>query len=121
MSFDLYCKVYVDGNVNHNSLIKVISVILDGKIERRSVYGTYFVVDVFFNKYANILAEPDNFVEWPLYLEIEPDDENIDPQVYVKSLASLLSALRANGLRVVHACNFEVELNSLIFNPCSYE
>ncbi len=115
MSPDLYCKVYVDGNVSHASLITLISTLLDGRVERRSVSGTYFVADVFVNKQAKFIAEPDDFVEWPFYLEIEPDNaQNIDPQLYLNSLASLLSALNAKGLKVVPACGFENELNSLI-------
>ncbi|MFZ6643254.1 hypothetical protein ACO0LL_26270 [Undibacterium sp. TC4M20W] len=116
ISLDLYCKVYVNGNINYISLVKLISVILGGGIEMRSVHGPYFTADVFVNEHANVMADPDDFVEWPLYLEIEPDDENIDPQLYINSLASFISALRANELRVVAACHFEEELNALILN-----
>jgi len=115
MSPDLYCKVYIDGNVSHASLITLISMLLDGKVERRSVSSTYFVADVFVNKHAKFIAEPNDFVEWPFYLEIEPDNaQTIDPQLYLNSLASLLSALNAKGLKVVPSCDFENELNSSI-------
>lgn len=112
---DLYCKVFIDTNLSYEELFSKIMNYIDGKKESFSYVVTDWC-DIFIqkNKEYNIeqyMLDSTDFLYWKYYLNIEP--QHIDEHKYIKNIANLLSYLRKYCKRVVIACDFEDEVNSM--------
>jgi hypothetical protein len=104
MTDDLYCKVYLTGVADRQRLEVALAQASKG------VAG--LSIDIFSNRHDPPLT-PDDFVRWPFYLEIEPADPQASSfDAFLAALASVLTALRAQGLRTVASCDFETALNA---------
>jgi hypothetical protein len=117
MEQDLYCKVYVDSNLESSDFLASIADVIKGNVSLRTVSNDLLEVSVFSNKdYDRIRSgEVDGFVFYPYYLEIEPIDEvTVNSEVYKMSIDNLLKVLWGMGADAVAACDFEDELQKKI-------
>lgn len=112
MSDDLYCKVYLAGAADGGAAKAAISAATGQLFERRGAQVAGLRVDVFDNGQPGRKATDadDDFVRWPVYLEIEPTDTGMTRRAFIAALAGLLNSLDAQGLRSVASCDFEDEL-----------
>ena len=110
---DLYCKLYVDTDLEIEQLKDKITSIVSGEKQLfRTIVTTYGEIDV--NKNEDFDDEkrelvPDGFIYSKYYLDIEPK-EDIGQQDYISSIGDLLKSLWGSGLKSVAACDFEEEL-----------
>lgn len=112
MSDDLYCKVYLAGAADSATAKAAICAATGRPFERRGAQVAGLRVDVFDNGQPGPKATDtdDDFVRWPVYLEIEPLDADMSRAGLIAALAGLLDSLAAHGLRSVASCDFEDEL-----------
>ncbi|MBK1690200.1 hypothetical protein [Rubrivivax gelatinosus] len=112
MSDDLYCKVYLAGAADSAAAKAAISAATGQRFERRGAQVAGLRVEVFDNGQPGWKATDadDDFVRWPVCLEVEPMDADMAQPAFITALAGLLNRLDAQGLRSVPSCNFEDEL-----------
>ncbi|MBK1616538.1 hypothetical protein CKO44_24155 [Rubrivivax gelatinosus] len=112
MSDGLYCKVYLAGAADSAAAKAAISAATGQLFERRGAQVAGLRVDVFDNGQPGSKASDadDDFVRWPVYLEVEPMDADMAQPAFIAALAGLLNSLDAHGLRSVASCDFEDEL-----------
>ncbi|AFZ11620.1 hypothetical protein Cri9333_0687 [Crinalium epipsammum PCC 9333] len=108
----LYCKLYVDCDVNRNELVGLIAKSTSGKIERGSVSTPKGEIDVinnddFDNNKRSKL--PDGFLYYRFYLDIERT-EGTERGLYIESISRLLEDFWLLSYKAVAACDFEEEL-----------
>ena len=115
MDNDLYCKVYLKSEADLSGLKALMSEILNAGFEGRTVCADHLQIDVFENRGAVLSSdESDRAVCWPYYLEIEPADTEVaQPERFVVSIATILKALRLNGVQAVPSCDFEDQLATM--------
>jgi hypothetical protein len=109
---DLYCKIFVHGEVDLESLAGVAASITHGHIENHRVVSNSLDIDVEFNEDGDahrFSADWDRFIHAPYYLDVEPAP-NTDRDAYVKAVAALLEGLWGAGFAAVAAAEFEAEL-----------
>jgi hypothetical protein len=104
---ELYCKVYVAGAANHAALKALVAEVARAGVHLRTVSAPPLEIDVFDQSRNTPAKTGDDFVRWPAYLEIGASAADVDAEAFVAALARLLNGLRARGLRVVAACDFE--------------
>lgn len=110
---DLYCKLYIDTDLEIEQLKDKITSIVSGEKQLfRTIVTTFGEIDVnknedFDDKKRELV--PDGFIYSKYYLDIEPK-EDIGQQDYISSIGDLLKSLWDNGLKSVAACDFEEEL-----------
>jgi hypothetical protein len=112
MSEDLYCKVYLAGAADSAAAKAAISAATGQRFERRGAQVAGLRIDVFDNRQPGAKASDadDDFVRWPVYLEVEPMDADVAQPAFIAALAGLLNSLDAHGMRSVASCDFEDEL-----------
>lgn len=112
MPDDLYCKVYLAGATDSAAAKAAISAATGQPFQRRGAQVAGLRVEVFDNGQPGRKATDadDDFVRWPVYLEIEPMDADMAQPAFIAALAGLLNSLDAQGLRSVASCDFEGEL-----------
>lgn len=116
MQEDLYCKVYVACDLNHDKLISLIGDLTNGEINIQTIESSPLIIDVMSNEDFDraLMGDQDGFVYFPYYLEIDSiDGESIDSQNYKSILNQLLRALRDHGAQTVPSCSYEDELNNV--------
>jgi hypothetical protein len=109
---DLYCKIYVDGDLDRESLTGRIATIVSGKTEDHSVSTDCLEVDVRTNEDCDPRRfSPDwnGFVHAGYYLDVEPK-AGCEHGAYVSAVSRLLEGLWASGLKAIAAADFESEL-----------
>jgi hypothetical protein len=117
MEQDLYCKIYIDSNLERSDLLTSIADVTKGSISLRSVQSDLLDVTVFSNKDfdKNRSGEIGGFVFYPYYIEIEPvDNVAVNSEMYKTSIDILLEALWGMCADAVAACDFEDELTQKI-------
>ena len=88
----------------------MLTTLLNGKFTRRSMFLASLVVDVRRNSDAAGTADPgDDFVRWPVWVELEAAAEDSE-RVMGVTAAKVLQALWDVGCSAVAACDFEDEL-----------
>ncbi len=112
MSDELYCKVYLAGAADSAAAKAAISAATGQLFERRGAQVAGLRVEVFDNGQPGWEASDadDDFLHWPVYLEIEPMDAEMALPAFIAALAGLLNRLDAHGLRSMASCDFEDEL-----------
>lgn len=112
---DLYCKVFVDTDIDYEKLFALLINYVDGKKEAVSYIVTEWCdISVQKNKEYNVeqyLLDATDFLYWKYYLDIEP--HNIDKSQYIKNIANLLRCLGGCCKGVIIACDFEDEINNM--------
>lgn len=114
MTDDLYCKVYLDATFSVASVRELMATLTEGTLKGRSIFSKELMIDVFENKTKSADYPPNDFVQWPFYLEIEPSGDNISFDTYLSALASVLRGLQAQDIRVTPSCDFEDQLLALV-------
>jgi len=104
-----YCKIFV--NAAHPELVKsMLADLLGGTFHRRDMLIDGLAVSVLRNDDA---AEPpraeDDFVRWPLLIELDAEEPATAGRMRVTT-ARILTALWASSHPAVAACDFEDEL-----------
>ncbi len=113
---DLYCKVFVDTDMDYNNLSDLIMDFVAGRKKAISfIIAEWCDIGVRRNKeYSKeqYLIDATDFLYWRYYLDIDP--LCIDEKQYIINVAKLLRDLRKQGMGVVIACDFEDEVNSML-------
>lgn len=113
-NLNLYCKVFINTQLDEASLVKIIAQLINGKISQiNSISSDYLDLDVISNKefdekYINLPI--DGFLFYKYFLDVEPMP-GIKYDDYISQLKILIKGLREKGFNVVPACAFENELN----------
>lgn len=112
---NLYCKVFIDSNVEYEELLLMIMKYIG--VEKKSFgYVAAEWCDIFINKNKEYseeqyLQDSDNFLYWKYYLDIEPID--IKEEAYIEKISDLLAYLKQYYKGVKPACDFEDEFTKL--------
>ena len=113
---DLYCKVFIDTDMDYNSLFDLIMDCIAGRKHAISFIITDWCdISVRRNKeyrQEQHLIDSTDFLYWRYYLDIDP--LNVDKKQYIRSVAKLLKDLREHGMGIVIACDFEDEVNNML-------
>jgi hypothetical protein len=109
---NLYCKVFVDGDMPRHDLVALVAECLSGSIQGRTVVASAMEVDIndnddFVPRWRR--TPPDDFVYFRFFLDVEPGQSALRAP-YVAQVGTLLKCLRGRGLKAVAACDFEQEL-----------
>jgi hypothetical protein len=110
---NLYCKIFVDGDMPRHDLVALIAKCLSGSIRGRTIVASAMEVDIndnddFVPRWSR--KPPDDFVYFRYFLDIEPGQSALRNR-YVAQVGALLECLRDRGLKAVAACDFEQELS----------
>lgn len=111
---NLYCKLYVDTDIDKDLLEDHLARALHLRRNNFSLDGDFLNVDVRRNEdYRPSRSDPDGegFISSRYYLDVEPS-ENVDRSSYVRAVAGILSLLWSLGAMAVASCDFEDELPS---------
>lgn len=113
---DLYCKIFIDTDIDYALLFDLIMNCVASKREAINYIITDWCdISVRRNKEYKLeqyLKDSTDFLYWKYYLDIEPI--NIDENQYINNVANLHRYLRVYGMRVIIACDFEDEVNSML-------
>lgn len=113
---NLYCKVFIDTDMDYTSLFDLIMNYIEGKKEGIDYIITYWCdISVRKNKEYNLeqyLKDSTDFLYWRYYLDMEP--VKADENLYIKNITNLLCYLKELGMGVVIACDFEDEVNNML-------
>ena len=110
---NLYCKVFIDADMDYDCLFSLIMDYVDG--QKKAI--DYIITDwcdisVRQNKEFNpekYSADPTDFIYWRYLLDIDP--LNLDEDKYINKITELLGWLRGQCRGVVIACDFEDMVN----------
>ncbi|MEU3189912.1 hypothetical protein ABZ686_04575 [Streptomyces sp. NPDC006992] len=104
-NFDDYCKIFVNAP-SAKTVINLLSGVTGGTFEGRTMEIPTMVIDVLQNPDAGM---SDDFVTWPVMVEIEklPEAQWED---YIADIRKTLVHLWENEASAVAACDFEHEL-----------
>lgn len=113
---DLYCKVFIDTDMDYTGLVDIIMDCVAGRNHAISFIITDWCdISVRRNKeykQEQYLIDATDFLYWRYYLDIEL--LNVDEKQYIRNVAKLLRDLREHGMDVVIACDFEDEVNNML-------
>jgi hypothetical protein len=101
-----FCKIFVNA-AEISSVTEMVAVLLGGQFERRSMHLPGIWVDVRSN--PDRAEAGDDFVHWPVLIELEADDVG-DVRTVVDAATRIITALWEAGDPAVAACDFEDEL-----------
>lgn len=104
-----YCKIFVDG-AEIDGVKSALAGAFSGSFERHTMYvGQGLAVEVRENSDADDAEDNDDFLYWPVVVELDVEGEVV-PGVVVDTTKSILNTLWDAGRRAVAACDFEAEL-----------
>jgi hypothetical protein len=109
---NMYCKIYVDIEVDKGQLLDQIARAISGSIRMRTVSSSGFQVDLLANQdfdESRRSQGDDQFLFYRYYLDIEPT-KIVTYDEYIESVGNLLENLWGSGCKAVAACDFEREL-----------
>lgn len=109
---NLYCKIYINTAHSRGAVLEFLSKIVSGVIcHRRTVASRYLDLDVVVNKSFSVpgLNNEDEFLSYPIYLDVEPNSRASAIE-YIVAVSELLQGLWAAGFDAVAACDFEDKL-----------
>ncbi len=110
----MYCKIYVDSDMNEDQLMGLITRITSGSvISRISTVSTedfniYIDSNEDFDESRRLRGQ-DQFLFYRYYLDIDPTD-NATQVRYIESVSNLLQGLWLSGCKAVASCDFESKL-----------
>lgn len=109
---NLYCKVFIDTDLVYEELFTLILEFVGGERQAVTYIKTKWCdISVQKNREFDVehySLEPNDFVYWKYYLDIEPGD--IDENAYIKKVFDLLEYIRKHCNNAIAACDFEDEL-----------
>ena len=112
---NLYCKVYINSELEIEELYKYINCRVSGRLEYiRAIKTDWGEIVLCKNSDFNpskLENNPEDFVFWRYYLEIEPE-KGIDEARYIGQISKLLEALNSENIKVIASCDFEEEIEN---------
>lgn len=111
---ELYTKLFVNSERSHDDLLSLIAHAFDGEVEEGwvIVVGDY-EMDVRPNDESteeNRRLHPDDFLYFPFTVEVVANGDPDAASEYVGFVGSVMSKLHAEGMQLVAACDWEIEL-----------
>jgi hypothetical protein len=109
---NLYCKIFLDCDLEREQLTQMIAISIDGRIESKTILSNYCEIDIKNNEDFHDIQRhdyPDGFLYYPYYLDIEPSEEVLFSS-YADVITKLLEYLWNKGYQAVAACDFEEDL-----------
>ena len=119
---DLYCKLYVAGAADADALTVALNEITrshgapDAGLVRTAALNISVHAE---SRHLPLNDEQDDFVLWRHYLEIDAADTHTGFEAFLAGLVEVIVGLRARGLRVVAACDFEDTLEAALRGAAS--
>jgi len=110
MSFELYCRLYIQSELSKEELKDLFATFLNGTMSGFSVANSSLLADVRENCHYNSqrLHDEQRFVFSRYTAEVEPlESECVDSDVYIECVCDLISKLRRSGVLVTASCEFE--------------
>ena len=112
---NLYCKMFIDTDLIYEELFALVLKLIDGKKQAITYISTQWCdISVQRNREYDAernLLDPNNFLYWKYYLDIEPND--IEEDIYIKRVSNLLGYMKEHCNGAIVACDFEDELTNL--------
>jgi hypothetical protein len=104
-----YCSAYVKAP-DAKTVAELLATALDADTEDDNLHLPGVVLDARTNPdVENVLPPGDDFVRWPVLIEVDADDPNDGPAM-VAAISRILRTLWDAGYPTVAACDFEDEL-----------
>ncbi|UKS27362.1 1,4-dihydroxy-6-naphthoate synthase [Paenibacillus sp. HWE-109] len=112
---NLYCKLFIDTDIDINSLFDLVCQIVSGfRKVMRTVVTDLSEIDIMKNDDFDALKKDygsDGFLFFKYYCDIQPTDYiGLDEGKYISSVSLLLESLWDIKINAVCACDFEGEL-----------
>ena len=110
---NLYCKIYLNSELEIDELFQHIICKVSGRKEYiRTIKTDWGEIDLCRNSDFNVQKledDPEDFVFWKYYLDIEPE-KGIDQYCYINKISKLLEGLKSENIKAVASCDFEEDL-----------
>jgi len=110
---NLYCKVYLNSELEIEELYQHINCKVSGILEPiRTIKTDWGEIDLRRNSDFNpqrLENDSDDYVFWQYYLDIEPKKE-VAQSNYIGQIAKLLEQLNSENIKAVASCDFEEDL-----------
>lgn len=108
----LYCRLFIDCELNRDQLTKEAAAISCGKISRFTISSGWGEIDIRENDdWDDTKTEnQEGFLFYRFSNDVEPN-ETIARDCYVTGVIELINGLRSLGCKVVPACDFEDEID----------
>jgi hypothetical protein len=110
---DLYAKMFVRWDGDAPALVQAVATLVDGQVNRRTVTGPVLDLDVQNNDDRDddlAACDPDGFLYFPYFLDIEPATPGADERDVVAAVSALLEGLAEAGAECVTAADYEDQL-----------
>lgn len=112
MPDNLYCKIFIDSELEYERLFILIENCVAGYKETIN-YITTDWCEICVQQNEEFSSEQysrncNDFIYWPYYLDIEPRD--INKGDYIRYITNLIDRLRKHCKGIVIACDFEDEI-----------
>ncbi len=111
---NLYCKVYLNSELEIEELYQHINCKVLGRLQPiRTTITDWCEMDLRKNSEFNpqrLIEDPEDFVFWQYYIDVEPKKQ-IDQYNYINQIAKLLRDLNSDNIKIVASCDFEEDLN----------
>lgn len=111
MNDALFCSIHVDGRLAHDAMASLVAELIRGEVVRHGVDCSWarVAIDDDYGDLEARAADRDDFLGWPILLEVMPADSAGRDEV-VRGVASLMNALIGRGLRVLAQAEYAGEL-----------
>ena len=113
----LYCKLFVAGAASPDALATALGEIAHGHVTRGAclVQTPVLAMSVHAeSRHLPLSDAQDDFTLWRHFVEIDSTGGQTAFDGFLAELARLVAGLRARGLRVVAACDFEEALEAAL-------
>lgn len=109
---DLYCSIYVAGAADVDELAAAVDEIVRSRVRPGAGSSVLDTAVRAQSRHLPLDDEHDDFVLWRHRIEIEAADPEAGFDAFLAEVVQVVVGLRAGGLRVVAACDFEEELET---------
>jgi hypothetical protein len=108
---NLFCKIYILASLSKQALFEMLIELTEGHPVGGAIEMPWGIIDLLKNDEVDLtkISGSDGFLFFPYFLDIEvaPD---VDREIYIKEIGSILVALWDKKVGAVAACDFETEL-----------
>jgi len=110
MNDALFCSIHVDARLTGDAMAALVAELTGGAVAQRGVDVAWGRIadDDHYGDFGK-RADPDDFLGWPVLLEVMPAD-GTRPDDVVPAVAELMTALIGHGLRVLAQCDYAEQL-----------
>lgn len=114
---ELYCTLYVAGAADPDALAAALGDMAQGHVTQGAAWVRTPLLNMAVHaesRHLPLSDTQDDFTLWRHFVEVNAADDAITLQAFLAALARVVAALRARGLRVVAACDFEERLEAAV-------